>query len=376
LCQAKSEIMRGRMTSGRADSSSKGGDSTPLILNPVAPPVLITSSQPQDPLLQKKYQRIVRKYLDQILNKLFAEFTGLHFHIAWAPVSPHEWTARTLPTACSVCCRLSGAPLRRRCQTCGPRQLAQALKAAGAGHRFTCKLGVHNYWFALHVRGQTLGIAYLQALHQLPAKPSGQKRSSRANPRTHAIVMNHLEFGRATRLLHLIVQHVQTASLSDLRKADLTSAGQAVVALEKEQARLHETLQRHLPQPAATLHRAGAESHPDQIVHQLLDYTEQNYGKPITLRSYSRELGMNAAYLSALFSHAVGVSFRTLLTERRMAKARELLGDATKNLSDVATAVGYASENRFRIAFKKATGLSPKLWRETMQPMPRPGMGK
>ena len=35
--------------------------------------------------------------------------------------------------------------------------------------------------------------------------------------------------------------------------------------------------------------------------------------------------------------------------------------------SEVAIAVGYGSENRFRIAFKKATGLSPKLWRETMQ---------
>jgi AraC-like DNA-binding protein len=370
--------MRMQPTSLKKACSGHHDPTLPAIFGRAVPPRLASSPQPQDPLVQKKYQRIVRKYLDQILNELFAEFTGLHFHIAWAPVSPHEWTAQTLPTACSVCCQLSGAPLRRCCRKCGPRQLAQALKTAGAGHRFTCKLGVHNYWFALQVRGQTLGLAYLQALHQPPANPPGRKRLSQAvsrlQAREHAIVMNHLEFGRATRLLHLIVQHVQTASLSDLRKADLTSAGQAVVALEKEQARLHETLQRHLPPPPlATLHRAEAESHPDQIVHQLLEYTEQNYGKPITLRSYSRELGMNAAYLSTLFSHAVGVSFRTLLTERRVAKAKELLGDATKNLSDVATAVGYGSENRFRIAFKKATGLSPKLWRETMQPMHRPG---
>jgi AraC-like DNA-binding protein len=366
--------MRTQPTSLKPVSSGPHGPPAPAIFTRAASPRLANSLQPQDPLLQKKYREVVRKYLDQILDKLFAEFTGLHFHIAWAPVSPHEWTAQALPTACSVCCRLSGAPLRRGCQTCGPRQLAHALRAEGAGHRFTCKLGVHNFWFALHVRGQTLGIAYLQALHQPPTKPPGRKRSPRARPqsptRLHAIVMNRSEFGRATRLLHLIVQHVQTASLSDLRKADLTSAGRAVVALEKEQARLHETLQRHLPPAPATLRRAGAESHPDQIVHQLLEYTEQNYGKPITLQGYSRELGMNAAYLSALFSQAVGVSFKTLLTERRLAKAKELLGDATKNLSDVATAVGYTSENRFRIAFKKATGLSPKLWRETMRPHP------
>ena len=35
----------------------------------------------------------------------------------------------------------------------------------------------------------------------------------------------------AARFLRLIVQHVQTASLSDLRKADLTSAGHAALAV-------------------------------------------------------------------------------------------------------------------------------------------------
>jgi len=55
-----------------------------------------------------------------------------------------------------------------------------------------------------------------------------------------------------------------------------------------------------------------------------------------------------------------------------MANAKTLLGDPANNISDVAYAVGYASENRFRIAFKNATGLSPKLWRATMQTSPSP----
>ena len=40
------------------------------------------------------------------------------------------------------------------------------------------------------------------------------------------------------RFLQHIIQHVQTASVSDLRKADLSSAGRAVVALEREQAKV------------------------------------------------------------------------------------------------------------------------------------------
>ena len=111
---------------------------------------------------------------------------------------------------------------------------------------------------------------------------------------------------------------------------------------------------------------------PEQIVHRLLECIELDYGKPITLQQYARELGMNAAYLSDLFSRAVGVPFKTYLTELRLAKAKALLGDPAKTASEVAYAVGYASENRFRLAFKKATGLPPKIWRETLR-MSSPG---
>jgi hypothetical protein len=38
----------------------------------------------------------------------------------------------------------------------------------------------------------------------------------------------------------------------------------------------------------------------------------------------------------------------------------------------MAQAIGYQSENRFRIAFKKKTGLSPRSWRETLRVDPTP----
>ena len=338
---------------------------------PAAPPAQPNLSPPNETLRQRKYREVIRQHLDRLLDKLFAEFTGLHFHISWAPVPPQEWETRILPTGCSVCCQLSGSPLRPACRICGPRQLTRALNANGNSHPFTCRLGVHNFWLPIRVRGETLGIAYLQALDHAPARQPARRSSARTAPlrlrRADAVVMSRLEFTRAARFLHLIVEHVQTASLSDLRKADLTNAGRAVLALEKEQARLHEALQRHLPPTPTVPRRPGPESHPEQIVHRLLECIEQNYGKPITLQRCAGKLGMNAAYLSDLFSQAVGVSFKTCLTGVRMAKAKALLEDPAKNLSDVAYAVGYASENRFRIAFKKATGLSPKLWRATMQ---------
>lgn len=317
---------------------------------------------------------LTRKHLDKVLERLFAEFTGLHFHISWAPTRPHEWETQSLPTACSVCCRLSGSPLLKDCRICGPRQLARALSADGDGHGFTCRLGVRNFWFPIRIRGEVLGLAYLQAMDHAPARSPARDRSARAARArlrgANAKVLSRLEFSRAAKFLQLIVRHVQTASLADLRKADLTSAGRTLLALEKEQARLHDALQRHLPVNPATPRLTRSESHAEQIVHRLLACIDLNYGKPLTLRQCAVKLGMNAAYLSALFSRAVGVSFKTHLTELRVEKAKALLGDPTMTASEVAAAVGYTSENRFRSAFKKLTGLPPRIWRETFRISP------
>ncbi len=355
-----------------------GGRSSRKIIPPFAAVRRIartSASAPHGDALQlRKYRALTRQHLDRLQDNLFADFTGLNFHISWAPAPAREWKARTLPTGCSVCCRLSGSPLLKDCRICGAKQLARTFSTNGDGLYFTCRLGVRNYWLPIRVRGETLGIAYLQALDHSQSRRPARKYSARVVrhrlPPADARVMDRPEFTRAARFLQFIVQHLQTASLSDLRKAELTSAGRAVVALEKEQAQLHEALQRHLPPPPQVACRSGTETHAEQAVQGLLECISRNYGQPITLQRCATKLGMNAAYLSALFSRAIGKPFKTYLTERRVEKAKALLSDPAQTASEVAYAVGYASENRFRLAFKKASGLSPKLWRETMQTNP------
>ncbi|MGO8926302.1 MAG: helix-turn-helix domain-containing protein [Limisphaerales bacterium] len=160
--------------------------------------------------------------------------------------------------------------------------------------------------------------------------------------------------------------------MSDLLKADLNAAAHSVVALEREQARLHEALRRYLPAPPATTRASGPQSHAEQIVQALLERIKSESEKPITLRGLAGELRMNAAYLSSLFARGVGVPFKTYLTELRIQKAKDLLGDFARTAAEVASATGYSSEEMFRFAFKRATGLSPKAWRETMQATARP----
>ena len=108
------------------------------------------------------------------------------------------------------------------------------------------------------------------------------------------------------------------------------------------------------------------------MVHAMLDRIQKDYAQPLTLRKCAGGLRVNTAYLSHLFSLAVGLPFKTCLIEVRVEKARELLGDPARNISDVTSAVGYASARRFRAAFRNVTGLSPGMWRETLQMNPTP----
>jgi AraC-like DNA-binding protein len=182
--------------------------------------------------------------------------------------------------------------------------------------------------------------------------------------------MSRAQFNHAASLLRLIFQHVQTSTLADLRMEDLTRAQQAVLELRTVAARLRAELNGLAPAYAKTPPTLQPENRAEQVVHALMECIERSYGQPVTLRQCARQLGLNAAYLSALFARVVGVPFKTYLTALRMEKARRLLSHPSGTVCEVAAAVGYASENRFRTAFKKATGLAPRIWRETLRMQP------
>lgn len=183
--------------------------------------------------------------------------------------------------------------------------------------------------------------------------------------------MSRLKFARAAQFLQLIVQHLQTSSLADLQKQDLGNVQRVLRVFENVQKRLRKKLNGLMPAVREAPPVAQLESRPERMVRAVLDRIQKDYARSLTLRKCAADLRVNAAYLSHLFSHAVGVPFKTSLTEVRVEKARELLGDPAKNISQVASAVGYAGVRRFRTAFKSVTGISPKLWRETLQMNPQ-----
>jgi two-component system response regulator YesN len=179
--------------------------------------------------------------------------------------------------------------------------------------------------------------------------------------------MSQPEFTRAAQLLQVIVQCVETSSLADLQQKDLERTRRALQVLGQVHQHLRAKLNGALPAILEVPSLKLTESRPEQMVHDVLDRIYREYGQPLTLQTCAQELHVSPVYLSTLFSRLVGLPFKTCLTTVRMEKACELLSDPLWSISQVARAVGYASDNRFRTAFKKVIGVCPTKWRNTLR---------
>ncbi|MEV0344830.1 AraC family transcriptional regulator [Nonomuraea sp. NPDC050680] len=84
-----------------------------------------------------------------------------------------------------------------------------------------------------------------------------------------------------------------------------------------------------------------------------------------TVAALAAKVGMSRAAFAARFTDLVGEPPLTYLTGWRMTLGSDLIRDTDMTIAAVARAVGYDDPFAFSVAFKRARGLSPSLWRRT-----------
>lgn len=100
------------------------------------------------------------------------------------------------------------------------------------------------------------------------------------------------------------------------------------------------------------------------IIDSAIHYIDKNYAdEKISLNTVAEAVNISTNYLSALFSQKMGISFVEYLTQKRMAKARQLLQKTGLRSSEVAYQVGYRDPRYFSFVFKKTQGCSPRAFR-------------
>jgi two-component system response regulator YesN len=169
------------------------------------------------------------------------------------------------------------------------------------------------------------------------------------------------------RLLRFLVRYIEAAVHSEVAQRERVRAEQEASEHRHRAAGLRADLARALPAINAQPSQRQAGSRREEIVRRMLAFVHANYAQPLTLQRCADELALNAAYVCTLFSRTVGLPFKTYLTRLRIERARELLSDPLRRVSEVAFAVGYADVDRFRAAFIAATGQPPTTWRNALR---------
>jgi two-component system, response regulator YesN len=93
-------------------------------------------------------------------------------------------------------------------------------------------------------------------------------------------------------------------------------------------------------------------------VRRILEFIEQSYSQPVTLRVLAKALDRQASYLGALFRRETGLSVRQCLTRVRLDRASVLIREGMK-IEAVAQLVGYRSKKNFYRQFKRRFAMTP-----------------
>lgn len=103
------------------------------------------------------------------------------------------------------------------------------------------------------------------------------------------------------------------------------------------------------------------ESAADNVSRSLVEYVNTHIFDPeLSLKQLGDEFSVSTASISRIFKKSAGENFYHYITQKRIARAKELLLIQGYCPAQIAEAVGYDSEYSFKRAFVRTVGMAPR----------------
>ncbi|WP_134702067.1 helix-turn-helix domain-containing protein [Ammoniphilus sp. YIM 78166] len=181
------------------------------------------------------------------------------------------------------------------------------------------------------------------------------KRVLRNHPNTHVIAVTHLQ-------MFCTVQ-------------DCINAGFSAYLLKPiEKSELFQTLERliavQLLQQTASIMEKRNDAPEERLeadlgnpIQSAIQYIQQRYYEPITLREVADFVYLSPSYFSRLFKEEQGLTFVEYLTEYRLKKSRNLLKMTSLPMDVIASQTGFSSPAYFSTTFKRSENQTPSEYR-------------
>lgn len=103
-----------------------------------------------------------------------------------------------------------------------------------------------------------------------------------------------------------------------------------------------------------------------RVIYDVERYIQRHYQEELSIPAIAQTVYLTPTYLCYLFKKSTGKTLNSYITEVKMEKAKELLKNPSLKLSDIATMLGYGSQNYFTRIFTKVYGVNPTKYRNSM----------
>ena len=103
-----------------------------------------------------------------------------------------------------------------------------------------------------------------------------------------------------------------------------------------------------------------------QKIREIVD--EEYDSNQISLEYVGAKVHKNSAYISKIFKNEFGCNFSDYIITRRLEKSRKLLADPGRKIYEISQEMGWADVSNYIKLFKKKYGISPKEYRNILQP--------
>jgi YesN/AraC family two-component response regulator len=152
----------------------------------------------------------------------------------------------------------------------------------------------------------------------------------------------------------------------ELTEADMERLNRGVaVVLGKGVFSIEETLE-HIERALARRQKLGSET--QRLVRRAMAYIHEHCGTKISRREIARHVGVSERHLQRCFDQELGMPPAVYLNRYRINRARILLEQGDKTVTQVALEVGFSASNYFAKVFRREVGVAPGDYRRGKRP--------
>ncbi|NLG23740.1 MAG: helix-turn-helix transcriptional regulator, partial [Clostridiales bacterium] len=106
----------------------------------------------------------------------------------------------------------------------------------------------------------------------------------------------------------------------------------------------------------------------DRRAQQIAEYVERGACHNLTVADMARLMNLSEKQIQRIVSKRFGTSVHRMVMEAKLRAAKEMLKSPQYTLEQIATALGFASEQYFNRFFRRMEGMPPHRYRKSIIP--------